>query len=110
LRDTFHVDDLIGVTENRQISPAPSHRNLKLARIVMLDFCLVTGVLLSTFCRIQSGSCCSEWRSRKGCFPRFPAECRPCSNADLRGLSGQSNVLTTALIRIWCFSSAILRA
>jgi hypothetical protein len=32
------VDDLIGVSKNRQISPAPSDGSLELVRAVMPDF------------------------------------------------------------------------
>jgi hypothetical protein len=111
LTNTCHVDDLVGVTKNKQISAAPSDWSLELARIVMLS-CLVTGVLVSTFGWSQSGICGSESRSRTACFPRFPGGCRLCSNTNFRGLRGQANVLANALIEmgILCFSSTTSRA
>jgi hypothetical protein len=52
LRDTFHVDNLVGVTKNKTIRPATNDWNFELARTVMLDFlfrnwCATFGVLLN---------------------------------------------------------------
>jgi hypothetical protein len=37
LNDTFHVDDLIGVTKSKQIHPAPSDCSLELAHIEFVE-------------------------------------------------------------------------
>jgi hypothetical protein len=53
LRDTVRVDNLIGVTKSKQISPAPCDWSLELARRVMPDFlshnwCVPFGLLLNS--------------------------------------------------------------
>jgi hypothetical protein len=52
LRDTLRVDDVVGVTKNKQIHPSASDWNFQLARIVIfdlrfVDWCALFGVLLN---------------------------------------------------------------
>jgi hypothetical protein len=50
LRDTFRANDLIGLTKNKQIYPAPSDWSFELTHTIMIDFlfpnwCVTFGVL-----------------------------------------------------------------
>jgi hypothetical protein len=102
------VDDLLGVAKSKRIDSVPSDWNWELTSAIMVDFlfrnwCATFGVMSKPIENLLLTMLINSTM-----LSSILGRLRPCLSVSFKGIHGQSNGITNALINIgiFCFLSA----